>query len=80
MKIKKSHVLVVGSGSSIKKYWNEIDEYIKNNNCITFGCNNINRIFIPDYHFWGSSYRWKKFGKLINEKSKLVFPQEWGKN
>ena len=77
MKIKKSHVIVIGSGSSIKKYWNKIDSYIKNNNCITFGCNNINRIFIPDYHFWGSSKRWMRFGKLIDKKSKFVFPQEW---
>ena len=76
-KIKNSHILIVAGGSSLKKYWTKIERYIKENECITFGCNHMNEIFIPDYHFWGSSKRWRKFGDKVNANSQLVFPDNW---
>lgn len=78
-KIKKSHILIVGGGSNLKKYWSEIKKYIKENKCVTFGCNHMNELFIPDYHFWGSSKRWRKFGDKVNANSQLVFPDTWGR-
>jgi len=77
--IKGSHVVVVGAGPSTKKYWNKIEKFIKENNAITFGCNNISEIFVPDYHIWGSPQRWRKFGHLINKKSKFVFRSNFNK-
>jgi len=72
-KIKGSHIVIVGAGPSTKKYWDKIEKFIKDNNAITFGCNNISNIFIPDYHIWGSPQRWREFGHLVNENSKFVF-------
>ncbi len=50
------------------------------NDLIVVGCNGVNTILIPDYHFWGSSRRWKRFGKKTNEKSVLIFPRGIDKN
>jgi len=71
-KIKKSHVLVVGSGPSLRKYWDKINKFIKTNDLVIFGCNNIMDFLSPDYHFWGSSKRWRKFADKINPKTVLV--------
>jgi len=66
-------VLIVGAGLSTKKYWKKIKRHIDKKRPITFGCNNISHIFIPDYHVWGSIQRWREFGHLASVKSKLVF-------
>ena len=55
-------------------------EISKKNDLIVVGCNGVNTILIPDYHFWGSSRRWKRFGKKTNEKSVLIFPRGIDKN
>ena len=70
--IKNQHVLVLGTGPSIKTYKEKIIKYINENNCVVFGCNHITDILIPDYHFYGSTKRWKKYGHLVNKKSVLV--------
>ena len=64
--IKNSHILVVGSGPSLKEYWDKINSFIKKNDVIIFGCNYITDFLIPDYHFWGSAKRWQKYSKFIN--------------
>jgi len=79
-KIKDSHVLVIGSGPSIKKYWNKIENFINNNNLVIFGCNYVTNFIIPDYHFWGSTKRLKKYGKFINKKSVVVTSEHLPKN
>jgi hypothetical protein len=73
----KKHVLVLGSGSTVKTYLAKIMDFIKLNNVITIGCNNINHILTPDYHFWGSIKRWEEFGHLINKKSVFVFSEHF---
>jgi len=78
-KIKKSHVLVVASGNSLKKYWIKIEKFIKENDLVIFGCNNINHILTPDYHFWADKNRYKEFGKYINKNSVPVFSDKFDK-
>ncbi len=78
-KIKGQHVLVIGSGPSLKKYWDKIENFIKENEVITFGCNYITDFLIPDYHFWGSTKRWAAYGHLCNEKSTLVVSEHFSK-
>jgi hypothetical protein len=73
-KIKGKHVIVAGAGFSLKKYWDDINLFIKNNNIITIGCNNVNDVFFPNYNFWGSNTRWKKYGNKVNKKTVLIFP------
>ena len=79
-KLKGSKVLIVAAGSTLKKYRKTIKNMILEENIITVGCNGINNIVTPDYHFWGSSRRWKRFGKKTNEKSILYFPLGFDKN
>lgn len=71
--IKNKHVLIVGSGYTLKQYWDKINLFIKENEIITIGCNNVNHILTPDYHFWTDRRRYAKYGKHINKKSTLVF-------
>jgi len=73
-KIKNRHVLIAGAAPSLKKYWKQIDNFIKKNNITTIGGNHVNHIFSPDYSFWGSSKRWKKYGGFVNKNSILVLP------
>lgn len=79
-KFQNKHILVLGSGPSLKKYWDKISDFISKNDLVTFGCNYITDFLIPDYHFWGSAQRWRKYGHLYNKKSKLIvsehFPKE----
>lgn len=72
-KIKGKHVLVLCAGSSVSRYKDKIEEFIKNNKVIIVGCNNVSRVFVPDFHIWGGSYRWHKYGKFVNKKSVMVF-------
>jgi len=78
-KIKNKHVLIIAAGSMVKKYWDKINRFIKENNVVIVGCNSINQILVPDYHFWGSTRRWKKYGKNINKNSILILPPNFAK-
>ena len=73
IKIKGREVLIIGSGPSLRKYNNKIKQFIRDKSPITIGCNNIIDFIIPDYHFWGSTKRWKRYGNCINKKSILIF-------
>ena len=73
-KIKGKHVLIAGSGPSLKRHWDKIKLFINKYDIITVGGNNINSIFNPDYHFWGCDRRWKKYGNLVSKDSTLIFP------
>jgi len=77
--IKGSHVLIIGSGSTLLDYDKEIKYFIKNNDVITFGCNNMHHILTPDYHFWTDKSRYKKFGKNMSKKSIAVFSSVFNK-
>ncbi len=72
-KIKKSYILIICAGSSILKYKKEIKKFIKEDKVITFGCNNISHIIIPDYHVWGDKRRYLMFGGNTSRKSKVIF-------
>ncbi len=77
--IKDSHVVVVGSGPSLKKNWDKIKKFIEENKCVTFGCNYITDFLIPDYHFWGSTKRWDAYGHLCDKKSTIVISEHFSK-
>ena len=71
--IKKIHILIICAGSSIFSYKKGIKKFIKKNKVITFGCNNISHIVIPDYHVWGDQRRYSMFGGNTSKKSKVIF-------
>jgi len=74
--ITNKHVLIAGAGSFLKKYWGKIEKFIEEEDVITMGCNNINDVFAPDYHLWGSNKRWHKYGMLADKNSIQVFPYD----
>ena len=76
---KNNHILIIGSGNSIKRYKDKIREFVKENKVITVGINHINNIIEPNYNFWGSGHRWRKFGKFASKKSLLIFPSGFSK-
>jgi len=78
-KIKNRYILILGAGFTLKKYWNKIDNFIKDNNIVTIGCNNINHITTPDYHFWTDRRRYLKYGKYLDKKSVLIFGNHFDK-
>ena len=77
--IKGRHVIVMGAGPSLRNYKGKIEKFIKDNDVIIFGCNYITHLFIPDYHFWGSAKRWRKYGHLMDKKSRLVVSDKFPK-
>jgi len=70
--IRNKHVLVLGSGFNSKIHKDKILKFIQDNKVVTFGCNHITNILIPDYHFHGSKKRWAKYGQFVSKKSILV--------
>jgi len=78
-KIKGSHIIVLGSGPSVKRYWDKIKVFIKENDCVIFGCNNIMDFLVPDYHFWGSAKRWKVFGDKVDKKTTIIISKHFSK-
>jgi len=77
--IKGKHILIVGAGQSVKKYWDKIENFITNNDVTTIGCNNIMEIFVPNIHFWGSKKRFRKYGHLTSKKSSVIFQNNFSK-
>lgn len=65
--------LVIGAGSSIKKYEDEIRHFIAKENVITLGINNMNCLCPPDFNLWTNNQRYCKFGNSISPHSKLLF-------
>jgi len=77
--IKNKQVLIVAAGSTVSKYWNKIEKFIKDVNPVIIGTNNIMHIIKPDIHFWGSAKRWRKFYHLVDKDSNLMFPHYFEK-
>ena len=77
--VKNKHVLVVGAGSNLKRYWKNIKEFIDKNDVVTVACNRINHILTPDVHFWADDTMYEKYGQEISEKSKVIFRKTFSK-
>ncbi len=71
--INGKHIVVIGSGSNLLTYKNEILSYINNNDVITIGCNNMSHIVIPHFHLFIDRTRFRSFGDKINSKSLPIF-------
>ena len=71
--MKNKHVLIIGSGSSIKKHKRKILKFIDENDIVTFGVNYMTYLCCPDYHLWTNKQRYRDLGSCINEKSKFLF-------
>lgn len=70
---KDKKILIIGAGSTIKDYEEKIKSFIKENNCITIGINNMTHLFKPYFHLWTNNKRLETFKNCINYNSKLIF-------
>ncbi len=64
-KHKGRRVLIIAAGSSVKVYENKINNFILEEKPIVIGINNITKFFMPDYHLWTNTQRFRTFGKNI---------------
>ena len=71
-KHKRRRALIIASGSSVREYENKIDSFIHEEKPFIIGINNITEFFIPDYHLWTNTKRFRDFGKNILPESELL--------
>lgn len=64
--------LIIAAGSTIKEYRDEIWNFIVKEGLFTIGVNNITEFFIPNYHLWTNTKRFRTFGKHIYKKSNIL--------
>jgi len=73
--IKGRDIIIIGAGSSIQKYYNQINKFIKDNDVVTFGINNMTHYWTPYLHLWTNTQRFRSYGKNISPESKLLLGQ-----
>ena len=64
--------VIIGAGASVKNYQNKISTFICKNNAVTIGINNMTEFWIPDYHLWTNTQRFRTYGNNIRAESKLL--------
>jgi len=67
--------LIIGAGATIKEYQNQIWNFIKESGSFTIGINNMTDMFIPDYHLWTNTQRFRTFGNCISSFSTILLGQ-----
>ncbi|MHA1470261.1 MAG: hypothetical protein ACTSSP_06825 [Candidatus Asgardarchaeia archaeon] len=70
---KGKDIIVIGSGSSIKKYKDEILNLIIEKNIKTIGINYMSSLCTPDYHLWTNKQRYRDLGQCVDKKSSFLF-------
>lgn len=73
-KIKNSHILIIGPGSSINLYKKKIFKFIEKNKPVIIGLNHISNFIKPHYQAWGDVRRFKEFGSLMDKGVIGLFP------
>lgn len=69
---KDNNIIILCSGRSVLDYKKRIERFIKEQNCVTIGINNITHLFVPDYHVWTNARRWRAYSSCIKAESKLL--------
>ena len=64
--------LVLATGPSLKKYKDKIDEFIKKYDPVILGANNLDGLFVPDYHAFNNKRRFMKYVDTVSADSKLL--------
>ena len=71
--MKDKHVLIIGSGSSVRNHKNKISKLIENQKLVTFGVNYMTLLCSPEYHLWTNKQRYRDLGSCIDKNSKFLF-------
>jgi hypothetical protein len=65
-------ILIVGAGSSVKKYKDEIHNYGWRTVAQTIGVNNMTEFHKPHFHLWTNTQRFRTFGSGMDRLSKVL--------
>lgn len=68
-----THFIVVGSGSSIKKYRDNILVYWGYCDAKIIGVNYMTYLCSPDYHLWTNKQRYRDLGQCVDPSSVMLF-------
>lgn len=68
--------LIIGAGSTVKHYQEQIENFIKKIDPITIGINNVPKHFWLDYHLWMNSKRYQKYSSSIKDGARLLVPKK----
>jgi hypothetical protein len=69
---KDKTIVVIGAGSTLLEYKDEILSFISINNAVTIGVNKVTGAVVPNYHLWTNRKRWMKYGGCVSRDSKLI--------
>ena len=72
---KGESALIIGAGAAIKEEADNIDAFIKRKKPFTLGINNMTSFWVPDYHVWTNTQRFRTYGESINPNSHLLLGQ-----
>ena len=64
--------LIICAGSSVKEYQPMIKNFIRDKEPFTIGVNNITDLFIPKYHLYTNTSRFRTYGYKISNKSEVL--------
>lgn len=71
-KHKGQEALIICAGSTVRDYQQQIKAFIKKEKPFTIGINNIMDFFVPQYHLWTNTKRFRNFGSKINKNSQIL--------
>jgi hypothetical protein len=69
---KGKRSLIICAGPSIIEFKDKIQALYDNENTFTIGINNMTHLFIPDYHLWTNTQRFRTYGKNIKDSSTVL--------
>lgn len=76
-KFKNRNFLIIANGTSIKEHKKEIEQFIKDKNCVVIGTNYLENLYKPDFHCFVSRRRFLKYINSVS--STLLLPSFFGK-
>lgn len=72
--------LILASGPSLRKFKDEVGEFIKRYNPVVMGANYMGGLPCPDYHAFGNKKRFLSYFDQINKNSNILFSSSFEEN
>lgn len=69
---KGRNFVVLGGGRTLKNYHKDIIQYIADNDAIVLGANNLDGLFIPNYHAFNNQRRLEQYGENVSTQSRIL--------
>lgn len=70
--------LIVATGPSIVEHRQRIEEFARQENCVTIGVNSLQGLFAPDFHVFVSRKRFQQYAAEVAPESTLLVPSFFG--